>query len=171
MPLCELLVSRGADPMAENNDKRTPLDVIGLYRGLNSPDHPTLPPLTAAQKQERIDRLLFVFGEWYEVQRKEGNWQRRKHYMLFLSGSGYRPSAAWREMIKVQANAAVVVGVDAVAVAVKPDCAAPIPAVPRDWKYLLGQVFAYNERVETASAQTPSSQDRGDYVELINAFL
>ena len=167
--------------MAEDDDKQTPLDQIGLQRDGNPPNHPTYPPLTAAQKQERVDRLLFVFGEWYEVQRKEGNWQRRKHYMLYLSGSGYRPSAARREMIKAAAKAnvnvnadagvGVNVGVDAVAVVVKPNYAAPIPTVPRDWKYLLGQVFAYNERVETASAQTPSSQDRGDYVELINAFL
>ena len=155
--------------MAESNNKQTPLDMIGMYLGLNPPDHPTHPPLTAAQKQERADRLLFVFGEWYEVQRKEGNWQRRKHYMLFLSGSGYRRSTARREMIEAKANAETNVKADVDAV--KPDYAAPIPAVPRDWKYLLGQVFAYNERVETASAQTPSSQDRGDYVELINAFL
>ena len=159
MDICELLVSRGADPMAVSNHNATPLDMIGLALSDNPPDHPTEPPLTAAQKQERADRLLFVFGEWYEVQRKEGNWQRRKHYMLFLSGSGYRLSAARREMIKAEATARPI------------DPAAPIPAVPRDWKYLLGQVFAYNERVETASAQTPSSQDRGDYVELINAYL
>ena len=164
--------------MAENKHKQTPLDVIGYYRDDNDEDDEDgededQPPLTAAQKQERADRLLFVFGEWYEVQRKEGNWQRRKHYMLFLSGSGYRRSAARREMIKANANVGVDAGVGAAvdAVAVKPDYAAPIPAVPRDWKYLLGQVFAYNERVETASAQTPSSQDRGDYVELINAYL
>ena len=64
MDVCELLISRGADPMAVNKQNQTPLDQIGYWSDDNDPDHPTLPPpLTAAEKKERQDRLLEVFGE------------------------------------------------------------------------------------------------------------
>ena len=68
MDLCELLISRGADPMAVNKRNHTPLDMIGLYRDDNDPDDPNeeRPPLTAAEKKERHDRLLEVFGEYLE---------------------------------------------------------------------------------------------------------
>ena len=69
MDVCELLISRGADPMAVNRLKQPPLDVIGMERDGNDPDDPDeneLPPLTAAEKKEREDRLLEVFGEYLE---------------------------------------------------------------------------------------------------------
>ena len=83
MPMCEYLVSRGADPMAENNFKQTPLDLIGENRDDNPPYHPTAPPLTAAQKQEHADRL--------KLQRREVIWQRRKHWVMFLVGCEFLP--------------------------------------------------------------------------------
>ena len=159
MDICELLVSRGADPMAVNNDNQTQLDLIGLHRDDNDPDDldEDRRPLTAAEKKERQDRLLEVFGEYLEWLRREDNWERRSPFMMFLRGCGFRPSLA-----EMAAMAAVQVPVDT---------SAPIPPVPRDWNYLTNQVFAHNPRVDDPQAQIASEGGGGDFVELINAFI
>ena len=160
MNVCELLISRGADPMAVNNQNHTPLDDIGLSRDENDPDDlddDELLPLTAAEKKERHDRLLEVFGEYLEWLRREDNWTRRAPFMMFLVGSGFRPLLA-----EMEATAAAQVPVDT---------SAPIAPVPRDWNYLTNQVFAHNPRVDDPEANNANEGGGGDFVELINAFL
>ena len=134
--------------------------MIGLDRDDNDTDdldEDELPPLTAAEKNERQDRLLEVFGEYLEWLRREDNWERRSPFMMLLRGCGFRPSLA-----EMAAMAAVQVPVDT---------SAPIPPVPRDWNYLTNQVFAHNPRVDDPQAQIASEGGGGDFVELINSFL
>ena len=82
-PLCLLLISFGADPAIEDNNHRSALTHFGMY---------VFPPLAPAVKAARVAELVAARAEYVERARRQANWNRRRSAMLFLQGSGFRPS-------------------------------------------------------------------------------
>ena len=82
--MCLLLISFGADPAIEDNNHRSALTHYGMY---------TFPqPLPPAVKAARVAELVAARAEYVERARRQANWNRRRSAMLFLQGSGFRPS-------------------------------------------------------------------------------
>ena len=83
-PMCLLLVSFGADPAIEDNNHRSALTHYGIYTFHQ--------PLAPAVKAARVAELVAARAEYVERARRQANWNRRRSAMLFLQGSGFRPS-------------------------------------------------------------------------------
>jgi len=85
--LCLLLVSLGTDPAVKDKNHRSALTHYGT-RG-----RPQLPP---TEKAARVAELVAARAEYVERARRQTNWSRRRFAMLFLQGSGFRPSETQR---------------------------------------------------------------------------
>ena len=80
--MCLLLVSFGADPAIEDNNHRSALTHYSMFAQ----------PLPPAVKDARVAELVAARAEYVERARRQANWNRRRSAMLFLQGSGFRPT-------------------------------------------------------------------------------
>ena len=87
--VCELLLSRGADLLAESNDGETALEVYGIY---------SWPRLTVAETEEGRERLRVAWANGAHPsqveRRRDERWARRWPFMKVMVLGGFQPLAA-----------------------------------------------------------------------------
>ena len=93
MDICLLLLSRGADLMAVDDDGRTALDRLSTY------DPQTHRDFSEQEQEARRYLLLAAFEEGPHIsQKRRRAWERRKNAMMVMAGCGFQPLKARREL-------------------------------------------------------------------------
>ncbi len=151
MSISFMFILMGIDP--EIKDKyynKNSYDVIGKNRDdiniLNN--HPEKQRISNNMKNEIKKLMLETRLEYLELKRCNDNWERRKNFMMILRGANIIP-------LKKD-----------IVLNIKIDTKSKIPSVPRDYNYLLRQIFAYNTR-----KINKSSKNGCDLLELIISFI
>ena len=89
--VCELLLSKGSDLTAVDNDDETPLDMYG------SNAYPPLSPAERASRRARLQAAWRAGPHPSQVQRRRDEaWARRWPFVRVLVGHDFQPTAARR---------------------------------------------------------------------------
>ena len=92
LPVCQLLLGRGADLLVVNSYPLYSGNALEVY---GSFARPRLTPAILEERREAL-RVAFAEGLFVRQRRRDERWPRRWPFMLVLVGSGFRPLEARR---------------------------------------------------------------------------